>query len=411
MSKSDIRRNMTCCIMLDTMFSFGWTGVVMAMIPLLTFLGATNTQIGLITGASFATLPGRFFSTWITRRFRIKKWYLFVTNIPYLLPVGLCGIGILMSSGLDLENSFLVNFILVMMLIHQFFAGFVGLPHQEYIASCVPMSHRGRFTGFSHSTGGFVSICSSLIGAWILGHYDKPMSFGWLLVFAWLVSQAGYVACLFARERPTPVEKSPSPWSRKMILALWHDKRYLRALLITFLFYGVFFQIGNFVNVYGFRVLEMPAQAIAFLTITANVAKMGLVWLIGMLVDRHAPKRTLPYFFVFCALALVPVIVFKHPLAVYAFAFFGTLAISGAIAALNPIMFGIPSSENRAGHYTAYNIVQNIAFAAGPIAIGLFCDAIPYRMVFGIIALFTLAMCPFTKVILSILSDKAEDYS
>ena len=138
---------------------------------------------------------------------------------------------------------------------------------------------------------------------------------------------------------------------------------------------------------------------------------MGLVWLIGMLVDRHAPKRTLPYFFVFCALALVPVIVFKHPLAVYAFAFFGTLAISGAIAALNPIMFGIPSSENRAGHYTAYNIVQNIAFAAGPIAIGLFCDAIPYRMVFGIIALFTLAMCPFTKVILSILSDKAEDYS
>ncbi len=411
MSKPIIRRNMAACIMLDSIFSFGWTEVMMAMIPLLAFLNATNTQIGLITGATFAAIPGILLSPWVTRHFRIKKWYLFGTNVPYLLPVGLCGLGVLMSQGSGFEDSFLVNFILVMMLISQFFGGFVELPHQEYIAACVPMSHRGRLTGFSNSAAGLVSIGSSLIGAWILTTFEKPMSFGILLVFAWAVCQTGYVSCLFAREQPTPVELSPPPWSKRMIFALLDDKSYLRALLVTFLFYGVLMQVGTFVSVYGFRVLGMPAEAAAYLAITANIARIGFVWLIGILVDRNTPRRALPYFFILSSVALLPVICYKDPVSVYLFAFIGTLATAGAISALNPIMFGIPKPENRAGHFTAKNIAVNLAFAIGPISLGLLCDAASYQPVFIGIAIFSFALFPFSKWILSTLSDSPKSYS
>lgn len=411
LSRSEIKHNMKCCVMLDTIFAFGWTEIMVAMVPLLTFLNATNTQIGLVTGATIASIPGLIVSPWITRYFRIKKWYLFATNIPYFLPVGLCGLGVLMYENLGFGNSYMVQAILVLMLISQFFAGFVGLPHQEYIAACIPMSHRGRFSGFSISAGGLIAIVSSALGAWVLTAFAKPMSFGYLLLLGWFVCQAGYTVCLLAREVPTKAEKSPPPWGKVMLLSLWQDKPFLRVMLISFLFYGLIFQVGTFVNVYAFKVLGMPAAAAAFLAMAANASRVGLLWLIGILVDKHTPKRMLPYFFVLSALALLPVILFGAPWSVYFFAFFSTLALSGAQSALNPIIFGMPTPENRPGHYTVSNLVTNIAFSIGPVALGLLCDATTFRAVFIGLAIFALLLCPFSKWMLATLSNDAKDYS
>lgn len=407
----DIRHNMKCCVMLDTIFAFGWTEIMVAMIPLLTFLNATNTQIGLILGATIATIPGLILSPWITRWFRVKKWYLFGTNIPYFLPIGLCGIGVLMYENAGIESALMVQYILVLMLISQFFGGFVGLPHQEYVAACIPMSWRGRFSGFSMSIGGIVAIGSSALGAWILSTFPKPMSFGYLLLIGWFVCQTGYTVCLFARERPTETEKSPPPWGKQMFLALWSDKPFLRVMLISFLFYGIIFQIGTFVTVYGFKVLGMPAAAAAFLAMTANASRMGLLWLIGILVDKHTPKRVLPYFFLITALALVPVILFDASWTVYFFAFFSTLAISGAQSALNPIIYGIPSPENRPGHYTSSNLVTNVAYFIGPVILGMLSDATTFKTVFIGLAIFALLLCPLAKRMLAALSADVKDYS
>ena len=77
-----IRRNMVCCITMDCMWAVGWQGgVFLALLPLLKYLGASNTQTGLILGSSFMSLAGVFLTPFITRRFPYKKWYFFVTNI------------------------------------------------------------------------------------------------------------------------------------------------------------------------------------------------------------------------------------------------------------------------------------------------------------------------------------------
>jgi hypothetical protein len=87
-----VRRNMTACILLDTIFMTGWADLVLVGGPLLVYLNASNRVMGLINGAMFAGLFGMIVSPWISRRFPVKKWYLFIVNVPYLFPIAVMSI-------------------------------------------------------------------------------------------------------------------------------------------------------------------------------------------------------------------------------------------------------------------------------------------------------------------------------
>lgn len=206
---ADIKHNMKFCIMLDVIWATGWADFQMALVPLLIYLNASNTMIGMISGAAFAAVIGIIISPWITRRFRIKKWYMTALNIPYLLPIGSIGIVLVLSRQIDVTQEWLLSFIIIATLAHKFVAGFVALPHQEYVAACIPATHRGRYSGLSGSFGSIFAIGSSALGGLILATYAKPMSFGYLFLMTWIICQTGYIVALFAREKPTPVEKSP----------------------------------------------------------------------------------------------------------------------------------------------------------------------------------------------------------
>ncbi len=410
-SKADLRHNMRYCIMLDAIWSTGWADFQLALQPLLVYLGASNTVIGLITGATIAGLIGLFISPWITRRYPIKKWYLFAVNIPYLAPLGISGAAIVASRHLGLSNDWLVMFILVMMLAHQFFAGFVALPHQEYIAACIPMSHRGRFSGISASAGSLAAIGSAAIGGWILTHYARPMSFGYLFLMTWVICQGGYVFALMAREKPTPVEKSPRPWSKVMLKAAWDDKPYLRVLVVYFLYLLVLMNIFGFVNVYGFRELRMAANTAAVIAIIGNVVRVCLSGYVGVLTDRFSPKRVVPYLAVLSCVALLPVIFIRNVYGVYISAGISSMFVIAFFASMNALLYGLPKPENRPGHYTIQIIIGYIAGFIGPFALGRLCDVLPYRSVFVIVAVFSVFLFVVGKQLLSTLSDDASAYS
>lgn len=410
LSRKDIRRNMKCCIMLDTIWIMGSTELGLALTPLLLYLHASNTMIGIVSGATVASLFGMFVSPWISRRFRTKKWYMIAANIPYIGAIGVAGLVVVMSKQLGLTNEWLLSFVLTMILAYYFFAGFVALPHQEYVAACIPMNYRGRYNGLSSSFGSVASMGSAALGAWVLSTVVKPMSYGYLFLIMWVVCQSGYAFAAFAREKPTPIEKVPKAWSKHMLKSAWHDLRYRRFMMFSASVVLLTSGLG-FVTVYGLRELHMPDASVAFLSMMGSAIRVPSSLVIGFITDRFGPRRLLPLWPIGIALMFVPVILVRHPIAVYASFAIMTL-VSALWANVSVVLaYGLPKPEHRSGHYTLQLIMQYGMNFVGVVFAGALYDTLPYRTVFVATAIVALCFAPFAKWVCSALSDDARAYS
>lgn len=407
-----IKRNMISTILVDSIWQMGYTEFLIASTPLFVYLNASNTLIGIITGFAWTGLLGVVLSPFITCRFRVKKWYLFTAHLPYLGSLGLIGLGLVLAQVLGLSDSFLLKMVVVLTASSSFFGGFVTLPHWEYSAACLPMSHRGRFYGYSFTIGCFLGLLANYAGMWILTHVPKPMSFGYLYAMTWLICQTGYIAALFAKEKPTPIEKAPKPWSWKMIMAVVDDKPYLRVLMLYMIFYTAFVSlINNFVLVYGMKVLHMPAQSAAEIGIVQKVVSIALMYAIGRLIDKNSPKRVMQYSSLVMVAALVPLVVFQNSWSVYFCCGVGMIFSNLLWAGFMPLFFGLPKPENRTGHFTAQIVVWYLAMALGPMLTGPLFDRFGYIPTFiGFLALALLCV-PLALYMLAPLSDKAHDYA
>lgn len=67
-----------------------------------------------------------------------------------------------------LENSTIFWLFFVLMIFRGLGGGFVGLPWQEIIARVIPITHRGRFIGFSRVIAQTAGILGSLLSAFLL---------------------------------------------------------------------------------------------------------------------------------------------------------------------------------------------------------------------------------------------------
>ena len=412
LSDREIKRNMCSLVLLETTFWTGSADINLALTPLLVFLGASNTMIGYVSGAMFMALFGVILSPWITRRFRYKKYYLFTGNVPYLTALFVMGLLTINSRRLGLTNETLLWWVFALYLTHWFFGGFVTLPCTEFIAACIPMSHRGRLTGYAYSAAGGAAIGAAYLGQVLLRILPKPASFGFVLLLGWFLQQAGYTTSLFAKERPTPVEHSPRPYTREMFAALWRDKAYMNLLILYFFYTACFYTTTfNFINVYGFKHLKMALWLSGVMMIVAQVAKLITSAPMGLFIDRMTPKKTLPYVFIVGAAAWVSPIVIPGAYGVYAGIALGTVCVTGLISAQTALICGLPSPEHRAGHFTIQIVLNYVALAAGTITIGRMCDWFPYHMVFGIMAGISLAFFPFGRYMLRLLPDDLKSYS
>jgi MFS family permease len=411
LSPKEVSRNILVITLLNATYNTGWTDLNLAMQPFLVFLGASNTMIGIITGSPFMALIGVIISPWITRHFRYKKKYLFFVNVPYLGMAFLMGLAAVLAGWLNIQNSHLLIAVFLLTIAYCFFGGFCSLPSQEYMAACVPMSHRGRLVGYSTSIGGIAAVVAAAAGGWILANVSKPAAFGYVIILGWIIMQGGYFFALLAKELPTPVEKSPKPWSVAMLKTAWEDKSYIRFLLMFFLYTTLVTQSFIFVNIYGFNGLKMAAATAAIMTIVNNGVRICLSVPLGHMADKLKPKRVLPYTFILAAIALFLPIMIPNQYGVYCSiavsSAFGTLICSAQTA----LLLGIPSPENRAGCYSLQLLAQNASLAIGPIMMGFLCDMMPYRTVFMIMGIIAIIMIPLCMYMLKTLPDETNSYS
>ncbi len=382
-----IRRNMTCCVMMDAIWNMGWSDVMMALSPLLVYLNASNALIGVVTGAMFLCIPGVLLSPFITRRFPYKKWYFLTANVPYLFALAAAGIATIISPRAGWSNSTLLTIVAASMIIHWFFGGFVALPHNEYLVACIPSSHRGRLTGLSYSVGSILGIVSTMIGGVILLKLPKPMSFGILFVMAWFIMQSGYVAALFAKEQRTPVEKSPKPWSIEMIKAFWNDKNYVKftitQLLLT-LFLGT--AMWQFINIYGLKDLKMAPATSAVMLLVSQVVRIAASTPLGILTDRIGPKRLYPMCMLAAAVVYWPAVLMRNELGVYISIGLSVIFLAGVSTSGSVLSYSLPKPEYRAGHYTILTLFGVVVMSLGPILVGLLADTFSYRGIFMFIS-------------------------
>ena len=413
LSPADVRHNMICNLALDGVWSVGWSDILIALTPLMVFAGAKDGLIGLMNGFWFAGLPGVILTPFITRRFRFKKWYMFSVNVPYMLMIGLIGLLGYFFVPLGIEKPTLLLGILLLYSLHWTFGGFCTIPGAEYMAACIPMRLRGQLMGYSLSIGAVGTLGLAALAKWIMDTYPEPKSEGIVLLIGATICQLCYIAALFARETPTPVEKSPKPWSREMLRRAWCDKPYVRALFLyasSAIFVGPVF---GFITVYGLRTpmehgLGLAPSFAAVVVIWTTLSRIVSGATVGRLTDKLSPKRVIPVLFLIAALGYLPVIFMKSELGIYISMALTTVYAVGQVPAFVALLYSLPKPEDRSGHFTLQVLMQYIGSAAGPIIAGFVCQWIPYQKVFIGFAVIALLFVPFSKYMLSLLPDKWE---
>jgi len=390
LSSREVRRNFACLVWMGSVFAMGWSEVVVVLQPLLVHYGASNTQIGIVQGVLIATLPGMFLSPWITRRFRHKKIYLFVTDSFYLLPVGLVGAAV-WAGGVG-GSAAMVAFIVWMMLAGQIAAGFGGLPNQEFFTACIPMRLRGRLAGVSAGLGGLLGLGAAWFASWLLGVMPKPQAYGVLLVLAWLLCQLADAAVLLAKEPPTPVEASPTPWSREMWRAFWRDRNFLRVALACSLISPLLGQLAVFSSVFAFRELGFKAQMAAWLGMTAAAARLSLSPATGWLTDVWGARPALLLWAVLAGCGFLLLAVAPVTTSVFVAVGIAAVAGSGFAGAMNALTSDIPPPHHRAGHFTLLGFCMIAANSAGPLLVGWIFDQLTYQQGFAVLAAATAAV-------------------
>jgi MFS family permease len=78
---------------------------------------------------------------------------------------------------------------------------------------------------------------------------------------------------------------------------------------------------------------------------------------------------------------------------------------------MNALTCGIPSPENRAGHFTLLGFCMIATNSAGPLLAGWLFDTVDYRTGFAILAALVLVLAGTAVWLLRGLSTRHEDYA
>ena len=272
------------------------------------------------------------------------------------------------------------------------------------------MRLRGRLAGLTSSVAGLLGMAGAGFAAWVLVALPKPQGFGALLVLAWLMCQIADTAILFAKEPPTPVERSPAPWGQSMWLAFLKDSKFLRLTLAICLISPLVGQLAIFATVFAFRELKFAPQMAAWLTMSTSIARLVLSPGAGWLTDRWGARNSLIFWPALSAATFFPLAIFPGVVTVFAANALAAVAWSGFSGAMNALTCGIPAPENRAGHFTLLGFCMIAVNSVGPVLVGMMFDAVPYRPGFAILGGAALAATAAGFLLLRGISSRAEDF-
>lgn len=175
-----------------------------------------------------------------------------------------------------------------------FSSGLVALPWQELIATVIPVSHRGRFWGFSLVLGKLLGLFGAFIAGLMLARITYPLNYAYMFLIGFVCVVISY---FFLSLNVEPeIERHTSAISISVlgrIKAILRTDKNFAAFLVNRGFVFLSFMGLAFVTVYGIERFNLPISYSAVFTgVMLSTEIVGYaIW--GTVGDRDGYKRVI----------------------------------------------------------------------------------------------------------------------
>ena len=195
---------------------------------------------------------------------------------------------------LKVDHNVAIILFLVFYGIKVFSSGLVALPWQELIATVIPVSHRGRYWGFSLVLGKLLGLFGAFIAGLMLARISYPLNYAYMFLIGFVCAFISYFFLSLNIEPEIERQASAisiSVWGR-ITSILRRDKNFA-AFLVNRGFVFLSFMGLGFVTVYGIEKFHLPISYSAIFTAVMLIAEVVGFGIWGTIGDKDGYKRVI----------------------------------------------------------------------------------------------------------------------
>jgi MFS family permease len=285
-----------------------------------------------------------------------------------------------------------IGLFITIILFKTFTSGLMALPWQELIATVIPVSHRGRYWGYSLIFGKFTGILGSVVTGVMLSNVAYPLNYAYMFTLGFCAVAISYI---FLRLNVEPeIERASSSaqsglktWE-KMKVILKKDSNF-RIYLVNrgFVFMG--WMGMGFISVYGISKYNLPLSYSAIFTgILFFFQIIGFAtW--GNFGDKNGYKRVIEYSNLIFLLGLIILLLVQTEWGIYLA--FGTLSLaySGEYIADQNIAMEFGNENDRPTYIGMSKTLTGPVLLMGPIIGGGIVRFFGYQSMYLISLIFS----------------------
>jgi MFS family permease len=195
---------------------------------------------------------------------------------------------------LKVDHTVAIVLFLVFYGIKVFSSGLVALPWQELIATVIPVSHRGRYYGFSLVLGKLLGLLGAFTAGLMLARIAYPLNYAYMFLIGFVCAVISYFFLSLNVEPEIERQASTinvSVWGR--VKSILRRDNNFRTFLINRCFVFLSFMGLGFVTVYGIKRFDLPISYSAVFTgVMLGTEIVGYaIW--GTVGDRDGYKRVI----------------------------------------------------------------------------------------------------------------------
>ena len=325
------------------------------------------------------------------RRMPIVRFLGIFDRIPFLF----LALGAFLIPQLDKRIALIL--ILVIYAIKAFSGGLVALPWQELIATVIPVSHRGRYWGYSLILGKLMGLGGAAITGILLVSITYPYNYATMFLIGFCAVSISYIFLIMNIEPEIARQNSAESFS--LLTRIRGVFREDRNFLIYLINRGFIFLAGMalaFITVYGINKYNLPiAQSATFTAIMLVSEIVGFgIW--GNLGDRSGYKRVIEISNLILILGIGSLLLVNALWALYLVFALMSFAHSGEYIADQNFAMEFGTEENRPTYIGMSKTLTGPFFLLAPILGGSLIQFWGYNSMF--LAALILAVTAFTII-------------
>jgi len=283
----------------------------------------------------------------------------------------------------QLDKQIALILVLVIYAIKVFSGGLVALPWQELIATVIPVSHRGRYWGYSLILGKLMGLGGAAISGILLVSITYPYNYATMFLIGFIAVSISYIFLSMNIEPEIPRQNS-----KETIRLLTRIKEIFskdRNFLIYLINRGFIFLSGMalaFTTVYGIHEYDLPiAQSATFTAImlTSEIVGFG-IW--GTLGDKSGYKRVIETSNIILILSILSILMANTLWALYLVFALMSFAHSGEYIADQNFAMEFGTEENRPTYIGMSKTLTGPFFLMAPIIGGSLVQFWGYQSMF-----------------------------